>query len=207
MTVKKRMSQEERRTITREKLIKATIDEIVENGYANLTTKGITERSGVTWGAAQHLFGDRENLVFEVAKVASERHVSKLKAFKSHGKPEEKLKSLIEHVWGCYNDSDMQAYYEISNGNRRNEVMSRRMRPFFSELSDLYDMLWQQILADFNQPLERIAQVRQLVILTLSGLAQRERLLPEEKTVKRVLSLLEELALHALTSEAEVPKA
>lgn len=201
--VKKRMTQEERRALTREKLIHATITEIAEKGYANLTTKGITKRSGVTWGAAQHLFGDRDNLVFEVARAASEKHIEKLKAFDGAGDKEARVRRLISHMWEAYHSPEMEAYYEISVGTRNDKAMAARLRPFFSELVSLYDQMWQQILSDFGQPLDRIAQIRQLVILTLSGLARREVFLPEPETVRRVIELLEELVTYALSVPQE----
>ncbi len=96
--VKKRMTNEELRARTRKKLIQATIKEIAKNGYANLTTKGITNRSGVTWGAAQHIFTNRENLVFEAARAASEYQRDKFKEINLDGDINDRCQLLIRHM-------------------------------------------------------------------------------------------------------------
>ncbi len=97
----------------------------------------------------------------------------------------------------------MQAFYEISNGTRNNESMSARLRPFFAEISEINDKMWQDALADFNQPAERISEIRQLILLTLLGLARRETYLPDPETVCHIVSLLEELVTYMLSVDVK----
>lgn len=198
MTRKQRLTQDERRAITREKLIRATTLEIAERGYANLNIKGITKRSGVTWGAAQHLFGDRGNLIYEVAKSASEKHIERLNGFVSAGTTENRVGALIEIMWEAYHSPEMQAYYEISNSHRNDPELKKRLKFYYAELVKVYDEIWRRIFVDFAVQPERVAAVRQLVILTLSGLVKRDAILPEKGTVEMVLNLLEELVSFAL---------
>lgn len=207
MAEKRRLTQDERRANTRERLIAATTLEIAEKGYANLNTKGITKRSGVTWGAAQHLFGDRENLIYEVAKAASEKHIKRLNDFLGQKPNKDRVKALIAMMWEAYHSPEMQAYYEISNSHRNDAELRKRLQSYYSELVKVYDEIWSRIFADFPAPRERIAAVRQLVILTLSGLAKRETIISEKGTVEMVLALLEELVGVALQQKSAQSRA
>jgi AcrR family transcriptional regulator len=66
-----RRTQAERRARTRAALLDATIDCLVEEGYAGTTTRGIAERAGVTPGALQHHFATKTDLL-----RATRRHIS-----------------------------------------------------------------------------------------------------------------------------------
>lgn len=48
---------------TREKLIDATISLIKEGGFAAASSSRIAQRAGMTWGAAQHHFGSKEDIL------------------------------------------------------------------------------------------------------------------------------------------------
>ena len=64
----RRRTQEERSATTREKVIQAAIDCIVEEGLHNTTAARIAARSGVTWGAIAHQFGDKDSVFFAVVE-------------------------------------------------------------------------------------------------------------------------------------------
>lgn len=58
-----RRTQAQRRDATRAALLDATIECLVEDGYASTTTRRIAERAGVTPGALQHHFASKAELV------------------------------------------------------------------------------------------------------------------------------------------------
>ena len=57
--------------ITRQLVIQAVIDSVLEVGYYQSSTNEIARRAGVTWGVLQHQFGTREGLLLEVLKERS----------------------------------------------------------------------------------------------------------------------------------------
>src|SRR5438105_12392844 len=67
-----RRTQAERRASTRTALLDAAIDCLVEEGYANTTTRRIAERAGVTPGAVHHHFSAKAEL-----RTASVSHIGK----------------------------------------------------------------------------------------------------------------------------------
>ena len=60
-----RRSQEERRETTRRALLDATIDCVVDCGYAGVTTADVAKRAGVSRGAQVHHFATKDELVAE----------------------------------------------------------------------------------------------------------------------------------------------
>ena len=52
--------------LTRARVIEAAVECILESGYYQTSTNDIAKRSGVTWGALQYQFGNREGLLLEV---------------------------------------------------------------------------------------------------------------------------------------------
>lgn len=69
-----RRTQEERSSATREKLLDATIECLVELGYGNTTTTEIVRRAGVSRGAQVHHFPTKAELVKSaVAHLAAKR--------------------------------------------------------------------------------------------------------------------------------------
>lgn len=51
---------------TREKVLQAAIDCVIELGYRETSTNEVARRAGVTWGVIQHQFGSREQLLLAV---------------------------------------------------------------------------------------------------------------------------------------------
>ncbi|WP_062982899.1 TetR/AcrR family transcriptional regulator [Nocardia anaemiae] len=70
-----RRTQEQRSSEMRTRLLDATIDCLVEYGYAGTTTPRVAERAGVTRGAQVHHFGSKTDLV-----VAAISHLAQLRA-------------------------------------------------------------------------------------------------------------------------------
>jgi AcrR family transcriptional regulator len=67
-------TQQQRRDQTRGKLLDATIESLLEVGYAGTTTRGVAERAGVSAGAQTHHFPHRVDLVgAAVERLAAER--------------------------------------------------------------------------------------------------------------------------------------
>jgi len=68
---RQRRTQEERSTATRERLLNATVDCLIEYGYTGTTVARIAERAGVTRGAQVHHYPTKADLV-----LAALRHLA-----------------------------------------------------------------------------------------------------------------------------------
>lgn len=80
-TVKRpRRTQATRTLEAREKLLKATIEVLVDRGYNGLTTKEVAARAGLSNGALVHHFGTKADLIMAATAFIYDRAIEKGRA-------------------------------------------------------------------------------------------------------------------------------
>jgi len=97
-------TQEERTAETRAKLLDATIESILEVGYAQTTTRRVAELAGVSAGAQAYHFPRRVDLVAAAAEHLLERRieVSRRRAQRIAKPPEQRLPALLDLMWADF---------------------------------------------------------------------------------------------------------
>lgn len=99
---------------TRENIIGAVISLIKEGGYSNASSSRIAERAGITWGAAQHHFGSKEEILEAVMNIAHEMLAARMADPKLRtGVLAERVDQFIEQMWAHYQDDAYLAMLEI----------------------------------------------------------------------------------------------
>lgn len=185
---KPRRTQEERRAGTRALLINAVIDVIREKGYAGLRARDVTAASGVTWGAAQHLFGDKNELLLQVATRVSDELVQQLDASDAAVGLglRERVAMVVRLIWDVYSGQDYFAMVEIVRGTRADARFHEKLVEALARLSLRIEQLWLTIFADAPASKARSLSSCNIVVLTLSGLAARKiylRLSPQTDAI------------------------
>jgi len=82
-----RRTQQERREETRQRLLDATIDCLVEYGFAHTTTQRVQERAGVSRGALLHHFASKADLLAAATHHVAELRLAHIRAETSSGAP------------------------------------------------------------------------------------------------------------------------
>jgi AcrR family transcriptional regulator len=109
-----RRSQAERSNATRQALIDATIECLVQDGYANTTTSRVAERAGVSRGAHLHHFQTRSALVAAAAEELTQRRWESLVAAADRlPDGRERLTQGLDLLWATYSDSLYQAALDL----------------------------------------------------------------------------------------------
>ncbi len=127
VTAKKRArrTQAERRAETRAALLEATIDCLVEHGYAGTTTRRIAERAGVTLGAVQHHFGSKVGLLGEARRYITtqwfEELLSKVPPETLPARTRQEL--MLDQGWETYKGRYFQAALELVVAARTNSKL------------------------------------------------------------------------------------
>ena len=67
---KPRQSQEQRRQNTQERVLKAALDILAEEGYARFTTTAVAARAGVSRGAQENYFRTKTDLIAAATRYA-----------------------------------------------------------------------------------------------------------------------------------------
>lgn len=186
-----RRTQLERREETTRALIDATIYAINEYGLGGLRTNHVTSRAGVSWGAVQHIFGDKGGLLLAVAGEATDQLTKNLRAsVKASDDLSTRLRTMIDLTWSIYRLPSYVAMVEIIRDSRRDPALNKKILRAQKSLTQDLRAVWQDVLADTGMPEERINRVRDMVTLTLSGLASRRIFLKAETDIPDILDSL-----------------
>ncbi|MGV0812850.1 TetR/AcrR family transcriptional regulator [Mycolicibacterium boenickei] len=103
VSVEGRRTQAERRAATELRLLTATIDCLVDQGYANTSTRDIAGRAGVTLGALQHHFAGKADLMAAALRALGNRMADEFMIeAQDVGTPSERISQLLDRVWRAH---------------------------------------------------------------------------------------------------------
>ncbi len=98
-----RRTQEERSAATRERLLDATIECLVDRGYGATTTTEIVRRAGVSRGAQVHHFPTRTELVQQaIVRLAERRQEELREEFIRLDPKADRVSAAIDLLWSAY---------------------------------------------------------------------------------------------------------
>jgi AcrR family transcriptional regulator len=104
----------------------ATVSEV---GYYKASSNEIARRAGVTWGAIQHLFGSREQMMLEVVDDIQARFFHRLATAKIEGESREaRLGSVLDVLAEHYEDPAFLVQVQILLDLSLNPGMSEEAR-------------------------------------------------------------------------------
>lgn len=125
-----RRSQGERRAITITKLIDATIETIMEVGYARTTVKEVCARAELSHGALFRFFPTMLDLIMAAAEEIADRQTASFeRKWDAHkDKPEPLYESLLLLRESCRSPTN-QVFYELLVAARTDAELRRVLRP------------------------------------------------------------------------------
>jgi AcrR family transcriptional regulator len=203
-----RRSQEQRSEETRTLLLDATINCIIERGYANTTTKEIADRAGVTRGAQLHHFGSKEQLVLAAVERLFELRMRELaEALLNASKPEDENAIALDMTWKIIKSPFFMAYIELLVASRIDETLRRRLQ----EVGARFDNQLEEIRQRFSDSSQAVyLLVQEFVVCLLAGRVlmslanddKLERWVPE----RNLLGLIGEVHLFLTTTPGLLEK-
>lgn len=128
MAVAIRRTQAERRATTRAALLDATIECLVEYGYAGVTTTLIAQRAGVTRGAQAHHFATKADLVTEAVRHLAHKLADEyVAAMSSRAKRTDRiLGDMLERLWDIHRTPFFAAVMELWLAARTDPDLKRQ---------------------------------------------------------------------------------
>ena len=124
-----RRTQAERRAQTRHALLAATIETLVDDGFAGVTTRAVAGRAGVSIGALQHHFRSRSDLLAAAIEHLSEQLAREFVAqAPTAGRSEPELvEELIDVLWKMHKGPLMTGIADLSVADRTDRELSERL--------------------------------------------------------------------------------
>jgi AcrR family transcriptional regulator len=127
--VQTRRTQQERREATRNALLEATIDCLVEQGYAGTTTRAVAARAGVSPGALQHHFASKQELVADAIGHLNGMLTARLveQGVPPASSRRQVTEQLVDYLWQTLNGPLIAAATELSVAARTDPVLRERL--------------------------------------------------------------------------------
>ena len=192
--------QAQKAKATREKIIGSVIALITEGGFAAASSSEITKRSGYTWGAVQHHFGGKEEILAAIMDMSHERFTELTAGDElRHGSLADRVDLFVEKMWQHYQSELFLAATEISLASRgtrdTSDVMARVEKHAKEHLSTMH-----QVFGDSRVSDEDLLEALVFTHRFLMGLSVDQALEPDmpyvDKNLRRIkLALLTMLSI------------
>ena len=127
-----RRTQAERRATTRGALLDATLEVLVEVGYASLTTSQVVARAGVTRGAQAHYFATKADLVVQALNHLTDKLVAEMvsQPLRNVRGAREQYEVLLNRLWEVYAGPASTALLELFVASRTDPELREQLVQF-----------------------------------------------------------------------------
>jgi AcrR family transcriptional regulator len=178
-----RRTQAERRAATRTALLDAVLQLLVEDGYANLTTRRIASSAGVSQGAQQHYFRTKSEFVLEAMRHAIDKiaqdalHRIDLTGLEDPGKQE----ALLDEIWAIHQSPAFKAALELWIASRTDAELRRTLRTLERGVSETLRQSARAAMSDvFNGSASPdLLELFNLVLAAVRGIAMLAPVVPQ----------------------------
>ena len=168
---RERCSHAERTAETRARVMAAVVESMAEVGYQKTTAAEIARRAGVTWGAVQHHFGDKDGILMAVLEDSFNRFADLL------GEPpdaaadlEVRVSLFVERSWAHFSSAHYRSTFEILLNLPPDLEMNWQ-----SEMLESFTRIWSGYFggarAGGRRSGRQIVELMHYTISVLSGLA------------------------------------
>jgi AcrR family transcriptional regulator len=167
-----RASHEQRSEATRERLIKATLECILEKGFANTTTAEISARAGVSSGARVHHFKAKLDLVIAAAvHIYEQATVDSLEAAARASTLKDPLRAYITDAYEFFSGPSFLMQHELVNAARTCDELMQAIRPAGNAFRETIDAAWLDVLVKAGHSRQWAITVMELSVVMIRGLA------------------------------------
>ncbi|WP_206598587.1 TetR/AcrR family transcriptional regulator [Croceicoccus estronivorus] len=155
---------------TRERIVAATVSLIREGGLAAASAKRIAAASGVTWGAAQHHFGSKDQVLDAVVVLSHERFLARLADVdQGQGSIADRASVLVDRMWDHYQEDVYLATVEIIMAGRDMDSTEVGQTVLQWPSGDHIDMMM-RIFGDSGVPSESLLEALIFAHCLLTGM-------------------------------------
>lgn len=182
-----RRTQAERSAATRAALLDATLDALVEDGYARLTTRGIAERAGVSQGTQQHHFATKTELVVEAVRHAGARIVADVVGRVDLADPRDPARqdAALDELWRVHTSPAFVAATEVWAAARTDAELRPHVRALEREVTRTVDAAFGQLLGGDHPRGPGLRSLVDATLATVRGLAMLGTVVPQEELDRR----------------------
>jgi AcrR family transcriptional regulator len=187
----KRRTQEERSATTRKRLLEATIDLLIERGYAQLTTADIAKRAGVSNGARVHHFPTKEELVVAANKQAYDDAVA-LGTQRARAS-ERPIRDLTEDLFSLYFGRFFLGSLDSVIAARTDRRLARHIHPIVAHYHAAMRAAWTKALAGAGYGKAQAEEIYDVILGQVRGMALTSAWRPDPARNARLIARVERM--------------
>jgi len=171
-TAPPRRSQETRSRTTRDRLLQATIDVLMECGYARLTTAQVDAKAGVSSGARVHHYPTKTDLVIAATRMAYQRatELGQMRA-QAARKAAEPIRHFIEDCRSIYFDWPFLSAVEVVVAARTDAELMAKIEPVLEDFHSTMRTTWIDAFVDAGYQRDAAETVLRMTLNMIRGMA------------------------------------
>jgi AcrR family transcriptional regulator len=194
---------------TRRRLLDAAVRVLVEEGYAGISASTVARQAGVSRGAHQHHFANRQTLVVESVKHMSARELDALQekiAALPHGRS--RVAGALDFIFEMYSGTFFAAILELSLAGRREPELKAAIAEEEHSMSQTVHQLGVEIFGADSFADPELAHRWTTSIATIRGLAVLRLLRHSKATIDRQWQFArQDILSNLVKDEAKAPPA
>ncbi|MCP5057028.1 MAG: TetR/AcrR family transcriptional regulator [bacterium] len=199
-TRRRRRSHAERTAETQGRIKAAVVEAVSDLGFHRTTAAEISRRAGVSWGGAQHHFGDKDGILTAVLVDSFNSFADRLKGIAVEGRSlAERVALFVEAAWEHFGSPSYRCTLEILLNMPAPDWVSREL-PLRDATLEVWSGIWSRFFGEAELPPRHQIAVQYYAVSVLSGLAAMKRF--EGPTAERrqiELRFLEETLVRELS--------
>jgi len=199
--------QQERSARTRRALVQATIDLMVERGYAQLTVTEIARRAGVSSGARVHHFTTKNDLILAALEHSYQESILKgRQSVRRLGQAKNPIRALFANLMDLYFDPFFLSSLEVVLSARMEPAMAKRLRQVIGNYHTGIREVWVEALVERGFAKDSADAVYATVLDTVRGMAMTSSWNPDDARNKRQARFVEALLIEAYAPREAGPQ-
>jgi len=169
---KPRRTQEQRTAETRTKLLDATIESLLEAGYAATTTRRVAEMAGVSQGAQTHHFPYRVDLVTAAVQRLADQRIAEIGSGVGDlpAAPADRVAAVLDGMWRDFSSDVFRVFVKVWVAAADDPDLHARLVPIERELDRSIARLVDQLVDGLAVTADMDARLTS-VLATMRGLA------------------------------------
>ena len=206
--IRPRLTQEQRSAATRARLLDATLDSLVEAGYAGTTTSRVCARAGVSRGAQVHHYPTKAELVVAALEHLAEKRLEGMKA--KAGELEEaadRIGASFDFLWDAFSSPLFFAVLELWVAARTDRELRARLLPVERRLGGLIIRHSLELAGGSGEDAAIHEDLIRLSIHLMRGMALERLLRADDRERRRHFELWKRVAVAIVDDNAVRPRA
>ena len=193
--------QQRKSAETRICILEATVDCLVEKGYAALSIRDIIDRANVSRGAMHHHFANKAKLVAAVIEYTFYKRMEKFLCdyIKIRAIESDFTRAATEVHWKNVQSREYSAYLELAVAARTNKALNDSFLP----MAKRYDQVWceemHKTFPEWQGSIENFNRANDFAIVVHMGMLLNAPILGNEQRMKNIHEILHKAIIQLFT--------